>query len=297
MKSGRHRTFRSRLCSRAPLIGTFIKTPSPIVAEVLSYAGLDVLCLDAEHAPFGPLELDRMLAILRARDQPALVRVADHTPTAIRNALDSGATGVVVPHVRNAAEADAIVWAAHFSGASTGGGGTGRGGTGGGGISAGGSDAGGSSAGGSSVGGSSAGGARGYAGSTRAAAFGAIDMPTHLAQSRAEVTVVVQIEDVEALPHARTIAAVDGVDGVFVGRVDLAVGMGKAVTDPAVREAVRDICAQTTAAGKTVGMFVPSLNELPTWRAQGASFFLMRSDQDFLLAGARQLRESWGQVH
>lgn len=107
-------TFRKRLTGGEQLIGTFVKTPSPIVAEVLSLSDLDVFCIDTEHAPFGRLETDLCISAFRAADRPSLVRTANDSPTEIRNALDSGATGILVPHVTSAEQAEAIVKAAHF---------------------------------------------------------------------------------------------------------------------------------------------------------------------------------------
>ncbi|MEL7296413.1 MAG: aldolase/citrate lyase family protein [Pseudomonadota bacterium] len=91
-----------------------MKTPSMIVAEVLGHSALDVICLDAEHAPFGRAELDACIAAFRAADMPSLVRVESDSPHAIRHALDSGATGIVVPHVTSGAQAQAIMKSAHF---------------------------------------------------------------------------------------------------------------------------------------------------------------------------------------
>ena len=79
---------------------------------------------------------------------------------------------------------------------------------------------------------------RGYAGSPRAAGYTTKAMADHLADSRKKTTVIVQIEDVAALPNVADIAAVDGVDCLFIGRVDLAVAMGKGVSDAAVVDAV-----------------------------------------------------------
>jgi 2-keto-3-deoxy-L-rhamnonate aldolase RhmA len=106
--------FRQRLRDGEALLGTFVKTPSPIVAEILALSELDAFCIDTEHAPFGRLELDQSIAAFRAADKPSLVRIADDSPREIRNALDSGATGIVVPHVTSAAQAAAIVNASHF---------------------------------------------------------------------------------------------------------------------------------------------------------------------------------------
>ena len=91
--------FRRRLIDREAIIGTFIKTPSSIVAEVLGLSQLDVVAIDSEHAPFGRVEADLCIGAFRAADMPSLVRVADDSATQLRNALDSGANGVVVPHV------------------------------------------------------------------------------------------------------------------------------------------------------------------------------------------------------
>ncbi len=244
-------TFCERLTNCEPLIGTFLKTPSAIAAEVLSYSDLDVFCIDTEHAPFGRLETDQCLAAFRAADKPSLVRVADDSNTEIRSALDSGATGILVPHVTTADQARAIVKAAHFGD-----------------------------------------GGRGYAGSTRAAEFTNKSMTDHLADSREQTTVIVQIEDIEALEHVAQIAAVDGVDAIFVGRVDLAVAMQKSPMDKDVIATVQDICAAGHGEGTAVGMFTPDLDELPGWKKAGASLFLLGSDQSMILDGANALAQA-----
>lgn len=104
--------FRSRLARGDRVIGTFVKIPEISVIEILAHAGLDFICLDAEHGPFDRNRLDQSLAMARALDLPALVRVPN--ADAILQALDSGAVGVVVPHVTSAAMAAEIVRTAHF---------------------------------------------------------------------------------------------------------------------------------------------------------------------------------------
>lgn len=247
----RTEAFRERLTSRAAMMGTFIKTPSAIAAEVLALSKLDVITIDTEHAPFGRLELDACIAALRAADMPALVRVADDSAKEIRNALDCGATGILVPHVTTAAQAAAIVRASRFGD-----------------------------------------GGRGYAGSPRAANYTTRPMADHIAASNEQTAVVVQIEDIVALDNVAEIAAVDGVDCLYVGRADLAVGMNKPVSDKNVIATVQDICAACEDAGVAVGMFTPNLDELPDWQTRGASLFLLSSDQSFMLAGANALAES-----
>lgn len=241
--------FRRRLLNGDLLIGTWVKTPSPIVCEVLGKTDLDVLCLDAEHAPFGRLELDACVAATRAAGLPSLVRVPSADPHDILNALDCGATGIVVPHVRTRDDAEAICQRSLYGP-----------------------------------------GGRGYAGSTRAADFGGRGIAEQMRASADQTTVIAQIEDVEALDAIDEIAAVERVDCLFVGRIDLTISLGR--TDPSdstVIKAVEKICAASTKAGKPVGMFVSSVEEAKQWIEQGVSLFLLSSDQAFLKAGARGL--------
>ena len=245
----RVRALKERLAKGDTVVGTFVKTPSPIVAEVLSLTSLDCLCLDAEHALFDRGSLDSCIQSARAGGMDVLVRVPSARPEHLLQALDSGATGVLVPHVRSAAEAEGLVKAAHFGA-----------------------------------------GGRGYAGSTRAAGYTSTPMVEHRKASAATTVVIAQIEDPEAVEQVEAIAAVVGLDALFVGRVDLTVAYEAESQDAApVLAAVERICAAGRSAGKPVGMFLARVDDVPYWRAQGASFFLLGSDHAFLLAGAREL--------
>ncbi len=244
-------TFRERLARHETLTGTWIKTPSPIVCEVLGGTPLDAVCLDAEHAPFDRGDLDRCVHALRAAGMPSLVRVQSAAPDQILNALDVGATGVIVPHVSSPAMAKSVARVAHYGP-----------------------------------------GGRGYAGSSRAAGYGARKMPEHLRVSAAETTVIAQIEDAEALETIDQIAAVDGIDCLFVGRIDLTVSLGcQSPADPPVVEAVERICAACVAAKRPVGMFVGDVAEVATWHTRGATVFLLSSDHAMLIDGARRLAD------
>lgn len=105
---------RARILAREPLSGTFVKTPAYEIVEVLALSGLDFICIDAEHAPNDRRGMDASLAMARALGLPALVRVPEFTPGNVLMALDSGALGVVIPHVDSAEKARAVARAAHF---------------------------------------------------------------------------------------------------------------------------------------------------------------------------------------
>lgn len=242
-------TFRERMRSGESMMGTFLKTPSAIVCEVLGLSPLACVCIDAEHAPFGRLELDACIAALRAADMPSLVRVESGSANEMLAALDCGATGLVIPHVVSGPQAARIVRAAHYGP-----------------------------------------GGRGYAGSSRAAGYATRAMAEHLRASAATTTVVAQIEDAEALPNLEQIAATEGLDCLFVGRMDLTVSLGASGPgDPRVVETVERICEAGQRHGKPVGMFIPPSEDPLEWRRRGASLFLLGSDQQFLLDGARAL--------
>ncbi|MFN2287515.1 MAG: HpcH/HpaI aldolase/citrate lyase family protein [Chromatocurvus sp.] len=244
--------FKQRLAAGEQVTGTFVKTPSPMICEVLALTGLDLVCIDAEHAPFDRASIDSCLLALRSGGLPALVRVPSAAPEHILNALDCGATGVVVPHITSAGKARDVIASAHF----------GRGG-------------------------------RGYAGSTRAAGYTTRPMPQHLKRSAQESTVVLQIEDVEAVEAIDEIVAVEGIDCLFIGRVDLAVAMGaESPGATEVVQAMERVCSAATRAGLPVGMFLTDPGEIAHWAGLGAQLFLLGSDHGFILQGARSLAES-----
>ena len=106
--------FRGRVLSGEPLAGVFVKTPAYEMIEVLAMSGLDFACLDGEHAPFDRGRMDACLAMGRALGFPVLVRTPDAFPSSILQALDSGAVGVVVPHVFSPDKAAEVAKAARF---------------------------------------------------------------------------------------------------------------------------------------------------------------------------------------
>ncbi len=97
-------------------LGTFVKTASPHVVEVLGTTALDFVCLDAEHAPFDRATLDLMVLAARAVGKPAFIRIAEVNPAVVLSALDIGAAGLLVPHVDSAEQARDVVAMARYKG-------------------------------------------------------------------------------------------------------------------------------------------------------------------------------------
>jgi 2-keto-3-deoxy-L-rhamnonate aldolase RhmA len=59
-----------------------------------------------------------------------------------------------------------------------------------------------------------------------------------------------------------------------------------------VVDAVDRIVSAGKAAGRTTGMFLGRVGDVPLWRDKGASLFILGSDHDFLLQGAARLAEA-----
>jgi len=105
---------KSRLAAGEAVITSWSKIPHPSSIEVLGLAGLDAVILDAEHSPFDRASIDLSILAGRAAGIPVLVRTLTATGHELQTALDMGAAGVVVPHVRSAPEARDIVRACRF---------------------------------------------------------------------------------------------------------------------------------------------------------------------------------------
>jgi 2-keto-3-deoxy-L-rhamnonate aldolase RhmA len=97
---------------RSPL-GTLLSLPSPEIAEIAVEAGFDWLFLDMEHGLLDPAAVQRMIQAAAGRVS-CIVRVPSHEAIAISQALDTGADGLIFPHVNSAAEARECVRAAQY---------------------------------------------------------------------------------------------------------------------------------------------------------------------------------------
>ncbi len=244
--------FKSRMLAGESLCGTFVKTPAYEVVEVLAMSGLDFIALDAEHSPFDRGRLDACLAIARALDFPALVRVPTGSADEILKVLDSGALGVIVPHVDSVEKAQNIARWSRFGY-----------------------------------------GGRGYAGSTRWAGFATRGMPAVLQKSVDETIVIAQIEEPEGVSASDAIAAVDGVDGLFVGPADLSVCLG--TTDPTstpVREAMAQVGQAASGSGKAFMTFAGDTSSADALKALGVTMFFIASEHGFMMSAARSAADA-----
>jgi staphyloferrin B biosynthesis citrate synthase len=107
-------SFRRRLASREMLVGTFIKTPTTHTIEIIGGLGFDFVVIDQEHAPFDRASTDAALLAAKAVGLPALVRIQG--VETILSVLDSGAAGILVPHVVTIDDARKVAAASRYEG-------------------------------------------------------------------------------------------------------------------------------------------------------------------------------------
>ena len=106
-------TFVEKLRGSRPLLGTIVSLPSPELSELLSLVGFDWLFIDMEHGALSIGDAQRMIQAIK-KDCNAIIRVADNNPILIKQALDIGAAGIIVPLVNSAAEARQAVESARY---------------------------------------------------------------------------------------------------------------------------------------------------------------------------------------
>lgn len=221
------------------LRGVFNGIPSPAIVEMCAYAGFDFIVIDNEHGSASIETTEHMLRAARASNLPILVRCLEHD---IARTLDLGVGGVQIPMVNSAAQAAALVQKVKYPLATSASGVSGQ---------------------------------RGSAFSSRAAGYGAFGGPEHTRRSNAGIALVVMIETPEAVSHAAAIAAVDGVDAVFIGPNDLAHAMGheNRWNDAPVQAAIEHTLKAVAAAGKCPGILALTPADEEKYAAWGARYF------------------------
>ena len=95
-------------------IGTWLQTNSPVSAEILAHVGFDWIVADCEHSETHIAEFSQIARGIYGRDTETFVRVRENDLMAIRQFLDMGANGVIVPLVNTAEDAKRAVAAAKY---------------------------------------------------------------------------------------------------------------------------------------------------------------------------------------
>ena len=144
-------------------------------------------------------------------------------------------------------------------------------------------------------------GVRGMAAMSRASKFGTV--PDHFRHANKQVGVILQIETPTALANLEAIAAVPGVDALFLGPGDLSgtMGLPGQVGHPDVQAAMHDAARRAHAAGIRIGTVMGQVEQVQQMRDAGYHFVGLASDLGLYMracTGAlKQLRDSAPGVH
>lgn len=244
---------KAALARREPVIGTWQKTPSSIVTEILALSNLQVVCLDAEHAPFDRRDLDACIYAARSSGLPVMARIPTSDPSQVLNALDLGADGIIAPHVASAEAARNIVASARY----------GRGGRG--------------------YAGSTR--AAGYATRAMASNLEAAKARTIIVAQIEDAEALACIDDITSCEGIDCFFIGRADLAVSLGAAS--------INDTPVIDASRAIVASASHNNKCTGMFVGSVADCREWIDFGVSLFLLESDQTFMLKGANALAETF----
>lgn len=225
--------------------------PRVELVETLAAAGFDAVVFDLEHGAYDAADLPPLVAAAQGAGVIALTRVADRSGSQLGRTLDAGVDGVIVPHVSTAGEASAAVDATRYPPA----------------------------------------GSRSVnpyvrgAGYGRPAASGTDLAPapgagSFLSEVNDAVALLVMVEGADGLAALDPIIAVEGVDGVFVGPVDLSGALGHPgePEHPEVVEAVGAVLTRVAGAGVAPAVYAPTPAAARRWFELGASFVALSAD-------------------
>ncbi len=252
------RTLKERLRAGDVCLGTHTYSASPANVEIIGRAGFDWVLVDCEHAPVGPYDTLLLENLLRAAELSGatpLVRVPENDETMIMKVLDSGAAGVVVPHVNDAESARRAVAATRYPPHGT----------------------------------------RGTCSNTRATGYYSTIARTgdrYWEQANEKVIVVTLVEEYKALENVEEIVSVPGIDVVYIGHRDLAMSMGEPDFESRrVREAVARLTNVVSAKGIAVGraFYYPNLASAAQMAREGATFLACTSDIRIFFEACRQI--------
>jgi 2-dehydro-3-deoxyglucarate aldolase len=177
---------RQLLKSGRPVIGSWINSASPIIAEIMASTGFDFLTVDVEHSAVDLVQTQLLFQAIKSGNPQCapLVRLAGNNYADTKRYLDAGASGVIAPFINTAEQARELIRAVKYPPE----------------------------------------GLRGV-GFCRANGYGMYLLES-VATANDETFVCVQIEHIDALRNIDEILCVPGIDAVIIGPYDLSASMG-----------------------------------------------------------------------
>jgi 4-hydroxy-2-oxoheptanedioate aldolase len=235
--------------------GDFVKTAGisrvsdPWLTEVIGHIGYDVVWFDLEHRPYSVETINGLSLACRATGIDLMVRILKGGYYSPMQALEFGANGLMIPHIRSGEEARQWVEWSRFPPL----------------------------------------GKRGLDGAGADADFGLADTRKYLKHANEEVFLVFQIEDREAVEAIDEIAAVPGFDLLFVGPGDLSLSYGVPLEfdHPLLQEATGRVAEAARKNNKWWGTTTADPEKAQRALDLGARMIVAGGDHGALVNGLR----------
>jgi 2-keto-3-deoxy-L-rhamnonate aldolase RhmA len=247
--------------TKAPKFGHFIvEFATPGIGHIMKSAGCDFTLLDLEHSGFGFETVKSTLRYFEAADLPAIVRVPSREYHHIARAMDMGAEGLMLPMVGNVDEVRHIVNSMKYHPA----------------------------------------GRRGVALQVAHDRYRPGSVADKFVAANQRSTLFCQIETEEGVKNAEKMAAVDGVDCLWVGHFDLSVSLGipGQFDHPDFKKAIKTTIAATKKHNKALGRLVPTVEQGVDIYNQGFDFVCYSGDvwvlHNALAEAVTKLRQACG---
>lgn len=254
-------SLRSLIGNQRTKVGTFLfEFATPGIGQILKAAGADYAVLDMEHTGFGFDTVRQVVRYCQAAELPLIVRVPSQQRHHISRALDAGADGIMVPIVSSVAQAKAALDAAKY-----------------------------------------------WPDGTRGVALGLAHeryamrsepLLDRFAEQNARTVIILQVEDPRGAEAADEIAALPGVDALWLGHNDLSVAMNKPGTfdDPAFLKHEQATIAAAKKHGKSAGRLGVDARQCAEFVRLGYDFVAIAGDvwllQQAFAAGMATVRKT-----
>jgi 4-hydroxy-2-oxoheptanedioate aldolase len=249
-----------RLRSGATAIGTMIRLiRNPGIAWIARQAGLDFIMLDLEHGSSSLETLGDVAATGRGAGVEVFVRVPDLVKGYVSRVLDCGCSGVMVPMVESAEQAQLLARWCKFAPV-----------------------------------GNRGLGSSGYHTNFTAVSGGAA--AGFMAAANEQVLAIAQIETAAAIEEIGGIASVAGIDALLIGPNDLAVSLGcpGEMANPKLLKAIDAVAEASDRNGKIFGMHGPE-DLMERYLSKGLRLIMSSLDINLLLGGMQKIAARWKQ--
>jgi 4-hydroxy-2-oxoheptanedioate aldolase len=258
-----NRRVKEKLAGGEAVFGTFLKFDSPGLVELFGLAGFDFLIVDGEHSTFSHASIEQMIRTCDLAGMSSIIRTQDASEASILHALDSGASGVQVPSLRDPENVREVIFRAKYH----------------------------------PIGG------RGWAPGCRAADYAFFDTDEYVARANRDTLVCVHVENREMVDQVEALCRIEHLDVLFIGTGDLSQSLGHPgkASHPDVQAAVDKVIAAGVRHGKHLGAVASTPEQLRDYIRRGVKYIAWQSDlvlyKNALKAAAANFKEFRARVH